>query len=137
MKIIKGNYIILYLNKSNACINGNKTYISSDSNVVPLIYCGKLMLPFEFSAKHMNLNAVCDGNIATFSRGGVDRPICLIKLNGGELYADALELTGLAGWFLKFEQNGLIFITSEDNSGILDWASNSRYLSVTPVLTSI
>ncbi|MBR6426744.1 MAG: heparinase II/III family protein [Clostridia bacterium] len=58
----------------------------------------------------------------------MDRPICLIKLNGGELYADALELTGLAGWFLKFEQNGLIFITSEDNSGILDWASNSRYL---------
>lgn len=106
--------VAVYLNKSNALVNGNKTYISEDKSVMPYKREGKVMLPVGFF-----LNSVCETN-----KHAVNSEIG----PGGVEYAAAEELCSLYGKFLHIEDNGLIIYGKDDISKQLNWQSNMHVM---------
>lgn len=131
-KQIMKDYTALYLNKSNVLLHGEKSYISEDRTVTPLLYKNEIIIPIKFFAKSMG---------GEFKQGDRISSICYkhskLNLNSeenafvderGVWFASAKLLCNAFDIYLHIEENGIIIYGTEDANDIFDWHKNMRLM---------
>lgn len=145
IKQLMKDAVALYVNKPNALLFGEKTYIDEDKILVPYQKGNSIMVPVHFFAKTVG----CEENVFTLLKeAGIkaekraEAEKCRIagavaeaemeadtkvEVKAGErLYAPIAELCRICGWYLHTEKNGIVIYSRRDMEDVLDWRTNMK-----------
>lgn len=145
---IMKNASAMYIGKSNALLNGKKTYTSAGRDIIPYEKGGEYMVPVRFFAQSIGADISYDESDDTTHISYKGKEIVLgigasdCKVNGettklsvpceigggSSLYAPIDDLCGMTNLFLHTEENGVIIYSEDDMSDILDWQKNTNVM---------
>ena len=132
-KSIMQSATALYINKSNALLRGNKTYISRDCCITPFLKDGNVMVPVEFFALSIKASyEKKDEHLYCIKRG--DKVLLLSEgenscsIKSGIVYASVELLCSTFGQHLHIEENGIIIYSDTNILDALDWQKNMHLM---------
>lgn len=121
---VKNNAVVLYLNKSNVLVYGEKQYISDDHAVMPYRDHGSVMLPVAFFADTISAQVSMQGAEASLQKGDVTATFATVTGPGNAQYAKAEELCTAFSYYWHEETNGVVAYSLSNMEGIFDWIAN-------------
>ena len=119
------NSVVLYLNKGNVLVYGEKSYISDNRNVTPYKEGDEIYIPVEFFAKSIN-GEISSSNqaTATVKVGKKTAKVSTATDKNGVAYAPVKELCSALGYYLSIQDNGLFAYSDKNIDALFDWTAN-------------
>ena len=119
------NSVVLYLNKGNVLLYGEKSYISDDREITPYQKGDDIYIPVEFFAQSINGEVSASNNSsATVKVGKNSTKVNIEKNENGVAYASVNELCSALGYYLCIQDNGLFAYSKENIDALFDWTTN-------------
>ena len=119
------NAVVMYLNKSNVLIYGEKDYISENRDITPYKTDDGIFVPVDFFAKTINATVTdIKKNKACITLGKVSVKINTHTDQNGVVYAEINKLCSALSYNLSIQDNGLVAYSSKNIDALFDWTSN-------------
>ncbi|MBE6637710.1 MAG: DUF4962 domain-containing protein, partial [Ruminococcaceae bacterium] len=120
--------VVMYLNKSNVLLHGNKTYISENRTIVPFQKDGATYLPAAFFAESIGgVFSESDGK-AIVTLDGKTHCLEAVCGPGHVWYAEMTYLCNTFHKHLHAEANGIIVYSDENLEDTLSWTTNKEFM---------
>jgi len=121
--------VILYLNKGNILLYGEKSYISDNRDITPYKNGNDIYLPVDFFAGSIDaaVSEASDGKIK-ITAGKKSTEFAVENGNGEAIYAKASELCDAFSYNWYADKNGIIAYSKQDLNEVFDWTENLHLL---------
>ena len=119
------NSVVLYLNKGNVLLYGEKSYISDNREITPYKDGEDIYIPVEFFAKSIGADITSNqNNNATVKLDKISAKIATKASDNGVAYAKINELCSAFSYNLSIQDNGLVAYSKKDIEPLFDWTAN-------------
>lgn len=119
------NSVVLYLNKGNVLLYGEKSYISDNREITPYKDGNDIYVPIEFFAKSIEGKITSNKDSKATVKVGKKSETFNTKTGaGGVAYASVKELCSAFGYYLSIQDNGLFAYSEKNIDALFDWTTN-------------
>lgn len=117
--------VVMYLNKGNVLLYGEKSYISDNREITPYKDGKDIYVPVDFFAQSIDGNVTSNKNgKTTIKVGKKSQSFDTINGKGNLSYAKIDELCSAFSYKLSIQDNGLLAYSEKNIDALFDWTSN-------------
>ncbi len=119
------NSVVMYLNKPNVLVYGQKDYVSENRNITPYKTEDGIFVPVDFFAKSINATVTdIKKNKVHLTLGDISVKVGVQTNEDGVVFADINKLCSAFSYNLSIQDNGLVAYSSKNIDALFDWTSN-------------